>query len=38
MRKLQHQLRLQGREARIDPNSVARHAAQVRLLWQAIFD
>ena len=34
MRRLQHQLRLQGSEARVDPNSVVQHAAQVTRLWQ----
>jgi len=38
MRKLQHQLRLQGQEARVDPALVERHAAQVRRLWQHCFD
>ncbi|HEU4843990.1 MAG TPA: bifunctional [glutamate--ammonia ligase]-adenylyl-L-tyrosine phosphorylase/[glutamate--ammonia-ligase] adenylyltransferase [Burkholderiaceae bacterium] len=38
LRKLQHQLRLQGQDlARVDPALVADHAAQVRTLWQAIF-
>jgi glutamate-ammonia-ligase adenylyltransferase len=38
LRKLQHQLRLQGQDlARVDPALVARHAAQVSLLWQTIF-
>jgi hypothetical protein len=38
MRKLQHQLRLQGSEARVDPHNVARHAAQVTRLWHQMFD
>ncbi|MDQ1832956.1 bifunctional [glutamate--ammonia ligase]-adenylyl-L-tyrosine phosphorylase/[glutamate--ammonia-ligase] adenylyltransferase [Massilia scottii] len=39
MRKLQHQLRLQGKDsARIDPALVARHSAAVRRLWAAVFD
>ena len=38
LRKLQHQLRLQGQDlARIDPALVAAHAAQVTALWTAIF-
>jgi glutamate-ammonia-ligase adenylyltransferase len=38
LRKLQHQLRLQGQDlARIDPALVATHAANVRSLWHAIF-
>jgi glutamate-ammonia-ligase adenylyltransferase len=38
LRKLQHQLRLQGQDlARVDPALVANHAAHVTLLWQAIF-
>jgi glutamate-ammonia-ligase adenylyltransferase len=35
LRKLQHQLRLQGSEARVEPALVARHAAAVRQLWAA---
>ena len=38
MRKLQHQLRLQGQEARVEPALVERHAAGVARLWQALFD
>jgi len=38
MRKLQHQLRLQGQDnARLDPAKVAGHAEHVLALWQAIF-
>jgi glutamate-ammonia-ligase adenylyltransferase len=37
MRKLQHQLRLQGGEARVDPQGVAHHAAQVTRLWHWLF-
>ncbi|CUI07725.1 bifunctional [glutamate--ammonia ligase]-adenylyl-L-tyrosine phosphorylase/[glutamate--ammonia-ligase] adenylyltransferase [Massilia antarctica] len=38
MRKLQHQLRLQGKDsARIDPALVARHSDAVRRLWAAVF-
>jgi len=38
LRKLQHQLRLQGQDlARVDPALVAAHAAQVSALWAAIF-
>jgi glutamate-ammonia-ligase adenylyltransferase len=38
-RKLQHQLRLQGQDlARIDPALVAEQAAQVRALWDSLFD
>jgi len=38
MRKWQHQLRLQGQEqSRVDPAKVAVHAANVKLLWEAIF-
>jgi len=38
LRKLQHQLRLQGQDlARIDPALVAGHAAHVSALWAAIF-
>ncbi|SHH21531.1 bifunctional [glutamate--ammonia ligase]-adenylyl-L-tyrosine phosphorylase/[glutamate--ammonia-ligase] adenylyltransferase [Massilia sp. CF038] len=37
MRRLQHQLRLQGQDnARLDPALVAQHATQVRLLWTSI--
>nr|WP_229518485.1 bifunctional [glutamate--ammonia ligase]-adenylyl-L-tyrosine phosphorylase/[glutamate--ammonia-ligase] adenylyltransferase [Massilia sp. PAMC28688] len=36
LRRLQHQLRLQGRDnARIDPAKVEQHAAAVRALWDA---
>ncbi|MDQ2989778.1 MAG: bifunctional [glutamate--ammonia ligase]-adenylyl-L-tyrosine phosphorylase/[glutamate--ammonia-ligase] adenylyltransferase, partial [Pseudomonadota bacterium] len=39
MRKLQHQVRLQGQDnARVEPALVAVHAANVVRLWQAIFD
>ncbi|MES2759386.1 MAG: bifunctional [glutamate--ammonia ligase]-adenylyl-L-tyrosine phosphorylase/[glutamate--ammonia-ligase] adenylyltransferase [Pseudomonadota bacterium] len=39
MRKLQHQVRLQGQDnARVEPALVAKHAAQVVTLWQAIFE
>ncbi|QGZ41466.1 glutamate-ammonia-ligase adenylyltransferase [Pseudoduganella flava] len=38
MRKLQHQIRLQGGEqSRVDPARVAAHAAHVRQLWTALF-
>jgi glutamate-ammonia-ligase adenylyltransferase len=38
LRRLQHQVRLQGREdARVEPALVAVHAAQVVRLWQACF-
>jgi glutamate-ammonia-ligase adenylyltransferase len=38
LRKLQHQLRLQGQDlARVEPALVAHHAAQVTALWQEIF-
>ncbi|RSZ55606.1 bifunctional [glutamate--ammonia ligase]-adenylyl-L-tyrosine phosphorylase/[glutamate--ammonia-ligase] adenylyltransferase [Massilia atriviolacea] len=38
MRKLQHQLRLQGKDnARVDAALVAKHAAPVRQLWEAVF-
>jgi glutamate-ammonia-ligase adenylyltransferase len=38
MRRLQHQLRLQGQDnARVDPAQVATHAAQVKRLWAAMF-
>ncbi|MFS2006945.1 bifunctional [glutamate--ammonia ligase]-adenylyl-L-tyrosine phosphorylase/[glutamate--ammonia-ligase] adenylyltransferase [Duganella sp. CT11-25] len=38
LRKLQHQLRLQGQDlARVDPALVAAHAAQVSALWTSIF-
>lgn len=38
MRKLQHQLRLQGQDnARLDPAQVDQHSAQVVRLWQAMF-
>ncbi|MBJ7313956.1 bifunctional [glutamate--ammonia ligase]-adenylyl-L-tyrosine phosphorylase/[glutamate--ammonia-ligase] adenylyltransferase [Rugamonas sp. CCM 8940] len=39
LRRLQHQLRLQGQDlARVDPALVATHAAQVRQLWLSIFE
>jgi glutamate-ammonia-ligase adenylyltransferase len=39
MRKLQHQVRLQGQEqARVDPALVAHHADVVVRLWRACFD
>ncbi|WP_348699529.1 bifunctional [glutamate--ammonia ligase]-adenylyl-L-tyrosine phosphorylase/[glutamate--ammonia-ligase] adenylyltransferase [Duganella fentianensis] len=38
LRKLQHQLRLQGQDlARVEPALVAHHAAQVSALWKEIF-
>ena len=38
LRKLQHQLRLQGQDlARVDPALVAQQAAQVSSLWRTIF-
>jgi glutamate-ammonia-ligase adenylyltransferase len=38
MRKLQHQMRLQGKDnARVDAALVAKHAAPVRQLWAAVF-
>ncbi|MDB5753654.1 MAG: bifunctional [glutamate--ammonia ligase]-adenylyl-L-tyrosine, partial [Massilia sp.] len=38
MRKLQHQVRLQGQDnARVEPALVAQHAAKVVELWNAIF-
>jgi glutamate-ammonia-ligase adenylyltransferase len=38
MRKLQHQLRLQGQDqSRVDPSRVERHAAQVSALWRSMF-
>ncbi|MES2900939.1 MAG: bifunctional [glutamate--ammonia ligase]-adenylyl-L-tyrosine phosphorylase/[glutamate--ammonia-ligase] adenylyltransferase [Pseudomonadota bacterium] len=38
MRKLQHQLRLQGQDnARLEPALVEQHSANVVRLWQAIF-
>jgi glutamate-ammonia-ligase adenylyltransferase len=38
LRKLQHQLRLQGQDlARVEPALVAAHAANVTRLWHAIF-
>jgi glutamate-ammonia-ligase adenylyltransferase len=38
MRKLQHQMRLQGKDnARVDAALVAKHAAPVRQLWEAVF-
>jgi glutamate-ammonia-ligase adenylyltransferase len=37
-RRLQHALRLNGAQyARVDPQSVAAHAAAVRALWRAVF-
>jgi glutamate-ammonia-ligase adenylyltransferase len=39
MRRLQHQVRLQGQDnARVEPALVATHAANVVRLWKAIFD
>jgi glutamate-ammonia-ligase adenylyltransferase len=39
MRRLQHQLRLQGQDnARIDPAQVAAHSVHVVTLWRAMFD
>jgi glutamate-ammonia-ligase adenylyltransferase len=39
MRKLQHQVRLQGQEqARVEPALVAAHAGTVMRLWRACFD
>jgi glutamate-ammonia-ligase adenylyltransferase len=38
MRKLQHQVRLQGQDnARVEPALVGKHAANVIALWNAIF-
>ncbi|WEF30764.1 bifunctional [glutamate--ammonia ligase]-adenylyl-L-tyrosine phosphorylase/[glutamate--ammonia-ligase] adenylyltransferase [Pseudoduganella chitinolytica] len=37
MRKLQHQLRLQGEPSRVDPARVAGHAGHAIALWQSIF-
>jgi glutamate-ammonia-ligase adenylyltransferase len=38
MRRLQHQLRLQGGDlSRVDPARVAEHAANVCQLWQTLF-
>jgi glutamate-ammonia-ligase adenylyltransferase len=38
LRRLQHQVRLQGQDnARVDPHLVAGHAAQVVRLWQQCF-
>ena len=38
MRRLQHQLRLQGQDnARIDPAQVAQHSVKVMALWSTIF-
>jgi glutamate-ammonia-ligase adenylyltransferase len=38
MRKLQHQVRLQGQEqARVEPALVAAHAEPVMRLWRACF-
>jgi glutamate-ammonia-ligase adenylyltransferase len=39
MRRLQHQVRLQGQDnARVEPALVAAHAANVMRLWKAVFD
>ncbi|MBC7456124.1 MAG: bifunctional [glutamate--ammonia ligase]-adenylyl-L-tyrosine phosphorylase/[glutamate--ammonia-ligase] adenylyltransferase [Massilia sp.] len=39
LRKLQHQLRLQGQDnARVEPALVAEHVASVLRLWQAVFE
>ncbi len=39
MRRLQHQLRLQGQDnARLDPAQVGQHSANVVRLWEAIFN
>ncbi|MDN4052951.1 bifunctional [glutamate--ammonia ligase]-adenylyl-L-tyrosine phosphorylase/[glutamate--ammonia-ligase] adenylyltransferase [Massilia sp. YIM B02763] len=39
MRRLQHQVRLQGQDnARVEPALVAAHASAVTRLWQACFD
>jgi hypothetical protein len=35
---LQHQRRLQGQEARVEPALVERHVAGVTRLWEAIFE
>jgi glutamate-ammonia-ligase adenylyltransferase len=38
MRRLQHQMRLQGKDnARVAPSLVAAHAASVKLLWDTLF-
>jgi glutamate-ammonia-ligase adenylyltransferase len=38
MRRLQHQMRLQGKDnARVAPGLVAAHAASVKLLWDTLF-
>jgi glutamate-ammonia-ligase adenylyltransferase len=38
LRKLQHQMRLQGQDlARVAPEQVQEHAANVRQLWQSVF-
>ena len=38
LRKLQHQLRLQGQDmARVDPGLMAAHVPHVLALWQLIF-
>jgi glutamate-ammonia-ligase adenylyltransferase len=38
MRRLQHQLRLQGQDnARVDPAQLAQHSANVKQLWGAMF-
>jgi glutamate-ammonia-ligase adenylyltransferase len=38
LRKLQHQMRLQGQDlARVEPEKVREHAACVRQLWQQVF-
>ena len=39
MRKLQHQVRLQGQDnARVEPALVEKHAAAVMALWKALFE
>jgi len=39
LRRLQHQLRLQGQDlALVEPGLVAQHAARVRQLWAQVFD
>ena len=38
MRRLQHQRRLQGQEARVDASLVAAHAARVTELWKNCFE
>ena len=38
MRRLQHQLRLQGQDnARVDPGQVAQHSAAVMRMWELLF-